>query len=113
MNSLWPATFGVAGRQTLFASSFLHAEKTTAQSADVKFPYHFRTISLPPPYQLLTKSLRFAYQLHIRRIDSKMRGEIFWGCLCLHMDLHTTLRKLYKSLCRFGWKYIQNYVNCK
>ena len=34
MNSLWPATFGVYGRQTFFASSFLHAEKTTAKSAD-------------------------------------------------------------------------------
>ena len=34
MNSLWPATFWVSGRQTFFASSFLHAEKTTAKSAD-------------------------------------------------------------------------------
>ena len=34
MNSLWPATFWVAGQQTFFASSFSHAEKTTAKSAD-------------------------------------------------------------------------------
>ena len=34
MNSLWPATFWVSGRQTFFASSFAHAEKTTARSAD-------------------------------------------------------------------------------
>ena len=34
MNSLWPATFWVSGRQTFFASSFLHAEKTAAKSAD-------------------------------------------------------------------------------
>ena len=34
MNSLWPVTFWVSCRQTFFASSFLHAEKTTAKSAD-------------------------------------------------------------------------------
>ena len=34
MNSLWPTTFWASGRQTFFASSFLHAEKTTAKSAD-------------------------------------------------------------------------------
>ena len=34
MNSLWPATFWVVGRQTFFASSFLHAEKTTAKRAE-------------------------------------------------------------------------------
>ena len=34
MNSLWPATFWVVGRQTLFASSVLHAEKITANSAE-------------------------------------------------------------------------------
>ena len=34
MNSLWLATFWVSGRQRFFASSFLHAEKTTAKRAD-------------------------------------------------------------------------------
>ena len=34
MNSLWPATSWVSRRQTFFASSFSHAEKTTAKSAD-------------------------------------------------------------------------------
>ena len=34
MNSLWPVTFWVSCRQTFFANSFLHAEKTTAKSAD-------------------------------------------------------------------------------
>ena len=54
MNSLWPATFWVSGRQTFFASSFLHAEKTTAKSADG----HVWVLGgcLPFPIQLLANS---------------------------------------------------------
>ena len=34
MNSLWPTTFWVAGREIFFARFFFHAENTTAKSAD-------------------------------------------------------------------------------
>ena len=34
MNSLWPATFWVSGRQTCFARFFLVAKNTTAKSAE-------------------------------------------------------------------------------
>ena len=47
MNSLWPATFWMAGRQTLFASSFAHAEKTTAKSTDGRVAPGHRPLVAP------------------------------------------------------------------
>ena len=79
MNSLWPATFWVSGRQTFFASSFLHAEKTTAKSADG----HVWVLGgcLPFPIQLLANSPQ--------KPPPAARGDLFQdptACCCLDKD---------------------------
>ena len=38
-------------------------------------------VCIPFPYQLLTMPLQSSYYLPMPRIDSKMRGEPFWGLL--------------------------------